>query len=115
MPFIFDQAVLATCLALAPGTYNSACQKSLQAAGTQTQIKENANIVEERVTKKAYQYVEQGMGQNFTYLMGSSSLVYKAYKDKAITFKLPTMGTCSSIENKVSLSSYQINLKWNIK
>lgn len=48
------------------------------------------------------------------YAFGGVGYMWRTYRTKSATFKLPTLGICDSMQASLTTDSYSISIKWNL-
>lgn len=109
---IIGTAIVAACVG-AQGGYNEACTKALDAGTRQAGIYQDVSQVEKGYTSYLSNKAENAIGKSGIAVLGAGIFLYKVSKDRSISFNLPNLGICSSIDNQVTLGSYTLHMKWD--
>lgn len=111
MAALFGTIIVAACTTIQT-PYMDACQKTIDATARQIGIRQQLDQIEDGTTS----YVEGRIKAQFTETqlgtVGTVLAGYKIYRDKHVSFKLPTLGICNSISNDIALDSYSLTLAW---
>lgn len=103
-------AIAALCLNVQTG-YSTACNKAVEAGSKQSTVYQSEETIEESI--------KTDLKKHFSKEVLSAAAVvgftYKTIKDRSLSFELPNLGLCQSINNKIDQSAYSINFKWEIK
>lgn len=91
----------------------NACNKFLEASAKSTQVYQNEEKTENYFRVMATDKADNYFGKDVEKVGGGAYFGYKVYRDKAVDFKLPNMGLCDTLSNRVTPNSYSINIKWN--
>lgn len=93
--------------------HQDACSSAMLATAKQTKIYQIDEKTENYYTLQANSLANDTLGNGTVDVIGSTAYAYKAYKNKAVDFKLPSMGICDSASNHITNNSYSINLNWH--
>jgi len=104
--------VIAYTCAKTPTGYSDACSHALEAGSKQSQIYQYEDGQENRLKSNARNEAIYYLGKEPIELAGAGLYVYKVYRDKSIIFKLPNMGLCNDLSNKITPNSYTLNIGW---
>ena len=90
--------------------HKDACVKALEAGTKQTEIYNYSEKTENYITTR----VKDETGNEAVYTITTAGFIYRSYRNKEVSLKLPALGMCDSINTKVGIDSYALTLKWNI-
>lgn len=110
---LFKSVIISAC-SLANPAHEDACIVSLEAAARQNGIEQNINALEKKEISIAKTDFSNMVGSQGIYLVGTSVFVANIVKQKGLSFKLPTLGVCDEVSNRVGIKSYGLIMKWNI-
>jgi arginine/ornithine N-succinyltransferase beta subunit len=94
--------------------HQDACGKFGEVGTQKIGLSEIDRKTEDYYTVKAEQTTQNTLGNEALYAGIGIAYAYKSYRNKAISFKLPTMGVADSVTNKVTTNSYTLNLTWKM-
>lgn len=94
--------------------HTDACNHALEAGSKQIGLFQTDEKVENYYTLQAKETATSTFGTGATDIVGGTAYFYKVYRNKAIDFKLPTLGLADSASNHITTNSYSINLSWKM-
>lgn len=109
--FLTPLMISAICSSAYPN-HEDACAKFLEASERSTPIYSYDDKIENYYTSEANNVVKDSLGTIGTDFVGGAGYSYKVYKNKAIDFRLPTLGLCDRASNHIDTNSYTLNLTW---
>jgi hypothetical protein len=68
--------------------------------------------IEDFYTVEAKEVATNSLGTGAVDVAGGLGYGYRTYRNKSLSFKLPTLGIADSISNKITTNSYTLSLKW---
>lgn len=110
MPLI-TTAIVAVCVNY-QGAYVEACNKALDATTRQVGLRYGADLLESKANEVVTQKAEMVIGKRGMEVVGSGTYVYKVIADKSVRFRVPTLGLCNSITNRITPISYDLTAEW---
>lgn len=110
MPLL-SSAIVAMCLNY-QGQYKEACVKALESATRQTGVYQSIEQTENQVNRYANNRAEHIVGRKGISIVGTGFFVVRTVRDKTVTFFLPNFGICNSIGNRISPTSYDMDIEW---
>lgn len=102
--------IAAICLGT-QGTFNEACQKSLDAGTRQVGVRAQVDAVQEKAFLTV-ENIKSHLTKKGMVIAGAGVFLVSAASNKKLTLEMPTLGICSSAENEIALNEYRLNLKW---
>lgn len=93
--------------------HQDACTHFFEATTKYTQVYQTDEKTEGYVTDRATVTAKENLGTTAVDTVGGVAYTYRVYRNKAVDFKLPNLGICDSVSNRITLDSYTLNLKWN--
>jgi hypothetical protein len=94
--------------------HESACNSFMDQSSKAVQIQQYDQKIEDYFTIKAKDEVTSDFGKEPLEVAGGAAYGYRAYRNKSVDFKLPTMGLADSVSNRITPNSYSLNLSWKM-
>lgn len=116
MASLFSTAITGFCasVALSSGHYNEACNKAMDAGTRQLGWRQNVDRVEDKTTQYANTMALAYTPKPIQDVFGAAGFIYRSAMARKLSFRLPTLGVCSSANNEISPEGYTLNIKWNL-
>lgn len=111
MASLFGQAIVAVCIGTS-GQYNQACNKAVDATSQQIGFRQQVDKTEDVSNHLLMSQGERTLGHAAMWTLGVGAYAYKANREKAVVFKVPTLGVADSVTNRVTPNSYGLNFQW---
>lgn len=92
--------------------YNDACNKVAEASTKQVGIYHLLDDNEQKTMTYATNLANDTLGHTTMSIGGVGAFLFRAYRDKSITLKIPTLGIADSINSQLTLTTYKLNLTW---
>lgn len=89
-----------------------ACTKAFEASAKSSQLYNYSQKSEDYLTTYGKNMSYSILGESSTAAIGGTAFLVKTYRDKKATFKLPNLGICDSVDTKIGIDNYSINMKW---
>lgn len=115
MASLFGTAIVAFCATTATGKYNDACTKAMDAGTRQVGLRQSIDKVEDGTVNYVNASAMKVTPKPIQEAVGSGLYVYKVARDKKLTFKVPTLGFCSSMTTELEPNRYALVLRWNLQ
>jgi hypothetical protein len=94
--------------------HQDACNRFLTESTQKIGLYGTDQKVEDYLTVKAKDEAVSDFGKAPLEVGGGLAYTYRVYKNKAVDFKLPTMGVADTISNHITPNSYSLNLSWKM-
>lgn len=119
MPLIDTQlaaGIASLCMGLTSSSqYNQACNKASEAGYKQVGVYKLINDGESKTIQYATTLGQDKLGKTTMETGEAGVFLYKVYKSKSLTFKLPNVGIADQMSNQITPNSYKLNLVWHFQ
>lgn len=113
MPFV-STAITSMCLSIiGSGLYNEACNKAAEAGTKQTGVYQTLADGETKTMIYATEMGVNKLGKTTMEVGAAGVFLYRAYRDKAVTFKLKRVPLADSMTSQITKNSYNMSLNWH--
>lgn len=112
---LMSLGIASLCMSVAaPGQYNTACSKAVEAGTKQSGIYQLMDKTEQNQLTTATKTGQDLFGDEVVEVIAAGAYSYRVYNNKALRFKLPDMGIADSISNTITPNSYTLNFQWRL-
>ena len=94
--------------------HQDACNSFITESTQKVGLYQGDQATESYLTTQATNTVTSNVGKTPIDVAAGTVYVYRVYKNRAIDFKLPTMGVCDGASNSITTNTYTLNLTWKL-
>ena len=94
--------------------HQDACNAFITQSTQKIGLYQDTNGIESHYTVIANDTAKDNIGTAPMEIGGGLAYGYRAYRQKAVDFRLPTMGICDKASNHITPNSYSLNLTWKM-
>lgn len=114
MTGLFGSAIIAFCMGAATGSYNDACIHAMDAGTKQSGISQQMDSVEDKSVEIVNRHVIKTFGKETMSVIAAGGYIYRVAREGRVSFRIPTLGICSSLNNEITADSYKLLLEWKL-
>ena len=96
----------------APGNYNEACAKVIDAGATQSGVRKDLDNVESRSVGSLKIFSDKEFGQDGTDLFVGTAFIANAAASHRFVLDIPNLGLCNELRTEYDQTVYKITAEW---
>lgn len=108
---VMETLILTACMSTS-GVSHDACVKALEAGSKQTEVEQNVNRAEDRVSRKADAEARELVGDTGMSAAASLGFVVKSVAEKSATFKFPVFTPQMYLSTQIGSEKSMLGLEW---